>query len=102
LVPSIDLFIQLHVAKEAVASSQIEGTKTNIDEALLPKEEINPERRNNWREVDNYILAMNNTILTLQESPLSSRLLERAHKTLLKHVRREISLPMSFASARTG
>jgi len=51
LVPNIDLFIQLHVTKEALVSSRIEGTQTNIDEAILPYEEIKPERRNDWQTI---------------------------------------------------
>src|SRR4051812_9540665 len=44
IVPNIDLFIELHVTKEAVVSSRIEGTQTNIREAILPQDEISPER----------------------------------------------------------
>ncbi len=58
LVPNINLFIQLHVMKEAVISSRIEGTSTTIGEALLTEEDIRPERRDDWREVNNYTKAL--------------------------------------------
>src|SRR5665647_443271 len=78
LVPNIDLFIQLHVSKEAVISSRIEGTQTNITEAMLPVEEISPERRNDWNEVNNYTKALNESIQILAALPISSRLLKKA------------------------
>ena len=79
LVPNIDLFIQLHVTKEAVVSSRIEGTQTKMDEALLPIEDIRPERKDDWKEVNNYIKAINGAIAELQKLPLSSRLIRNTH-----------------------
>lgn len=81
LVPNIDLFIQSHFTKEAVVSSRIEDTQTNIDEALLPEEEIKLERRNDWKEVNNYISALNSAIEELKHLPISSRLLKQTHTT---------------------
>ncbi len=100
MVPNIDLFIQLHVAKEAVISSKIEGTQTRIDEALLPIESIDPERRDDWQEVNNYIQALNSAISELNTLPLSSRLLRNTHQLLMQGVRGENKQPGSFRQSQ--
>ncbi|WP_026709796.1 Fic family protein [Flavobacterium filum] len=97
---NINLFIQMHIAKEAIQSSKIEGTQTKIEEAFLSKEEISSEKRNDWEEVQNYIAAMNEAVKMLHTIPFSSRLIKQTHKILLQGVRGEHKMPGEFRTSQ--
>ncbi len=95
-VPDIDMFIIMHILKEAVVSSKIEGTRTNIADALSEEKDIEPGKRDDWLEVHNYVNAMSSAIAELEELPLSSRLLKNTHRVLLSRGRGEQKSPGEF------
>ncbi|MDD3097840.1 MAG: Fic family protein [Candidatus Cloacimonetes bacterium] len=100
IVPNVDLFISMHILKEANTSSRIEGTKTEIDDVVKSADAIVPEKRDDWQEVQNYVQAMNEAIQHLDTLPLSLRLIRRTHEILMNNVRGEHKTPGEFRTSQ--
>jgi len=99
-IPNINLFISMHVVKEATQSSKIEGTQTNIEDIFLDKNDFSIEKRNDIQEVENYIAAINLCIEKIKDIPLSSRLIKYAHRILLQTGRGQNKLPGEFRTSQ--
>ncbi len=87
-LPGSDLFVFMYVRKEAVLSSQIEGTQSSLNDVLEAEAAIvDPARPRDVHEVLNYVAAMNFGLTRLQELPVSIRLLKEIHAHLLRDTR---------------
>lgn len=97
LIPNVDLYIKMHVKIEANKSSRIEGTRTTVEEDLLDVTDINPEKRDDWEEVQNYVKATNYGVERIREGfPVCTRLIREIHEILMQGVRGEHKTPGEF------
>lgn len=97
MLPNPDLFVSMYVRKEAVLSSQIEGTQASLSDLL--EFEVSGTVRGESLDVDevvNYIHAMNYGLAQLQKLPLSGRLIRKIHRELLQGVRGQEKQPGEF------
>ena len=93
-IPNIHLFISMYVRKEALMSSQIEGTQATLEDVLDPYLEENTNRP--VGDVVNYIKATDFAINRLKELPLCNRLIKETHEVLLQGVRGQNKIPGEF------
>ena len=94
LVPNKDLFVSMYVRKEALMTSQIEGTQCTLDDILDPDLDANSNL--DVSDVVNYINAANYAIQRLQSLPLCNRLLRETHERLMEGVRGQEKNPGEF------
>lgn len=93
-IPNMDLFVSMYVRKEALLSSQIEGTQCTLDDILNPFAEENTNL--NVSDVVNYIRAEEFAIDCLQTLPLCNRLIKETHAVLMEGVRGQEKNPGEF------
>lgn len=94
LIPNIDLFLGTYVRKEALLSSQIEGTQATLEDVLNPN--VNIAINLEVNDVINYVNALNYAIKEMEKLPICNRLLCNTHKILLQGVRGQEKNPGEF------
>ena len=97
-IPNMDLFVSMYVRKEALLSSQIEGTQCTLDDVLNPLAAENANR--DVSDVINYIKATEYAIKRLSELPLCARLIKETHGVLMEGVRGQEKNPGEFRSSQ--
>jgi Fic family protein len=97
-IPSVNLFLSMYVRKEALMSSQIEGTQATLEDVLDPLMDENANR--NVADVINYIKATEFAIKRLSELPLCNRLIKETHAVLMEGVRGQERNPGEFRTSQ--
>jgi len=93
-LPDPDLFVLMYVRKEAVLSSQIEGTQSSLHDLLRAEAQLfDPDSPKDVAEVSNYVAALNHGLKRLESLPISVRLIREIHERLLRGVRGGSMLP---------
>ena len=95
-IPNPQQFIRAYVGKEAVMSSRIEGIRTTIADVFVQQEDVEPERRDDWAEVDAYIRGMDYALKRRGDLPLCNRLIKETHKVLMAQVRGQHKQPGEY------
>ena len=93
-IPNVDIFVSMYVRKEALMSSQIEGTQCTLDDILDPLMDANANR--DVSDVVNYIRATEYAIERLKTLPLCNRLIKEIHAVLMQGVRGQEKSPGEF------
>lgn len=94
LISNADLFISMYVRKEALISSQIEGTQCTLDDVLDPEVDMNANL--DVSDVVNYVKATQYAIQRLENLPLCCRLMKEVHEKLMEGVRGQDKTPGEF------
>lgn len=97
-IPNMNLFISMYVRKEALMSSQIEGTQATLEDVLNPLLDANTNR--DVADVVNYIKATEYAIERLKSLPLCNRLLRETHAVLMENVRGQEKNPGEFRTSQ--
>lgn len=101
VLPAPDLFVYMYVRKEALLSSQIEGTQSSLSDLLLfETDELSSASLDDVTEVSNYIAALNQGLKRLESLPLSLRLIKELHETLLSSGRGSLKQPGEFRTSQ--
>lgn len=101
MLPNLDLFLMMYVRKEAVFSSQIEGTQASLDDVVAYEDEIGEaENPRDVEEVVNYITAMKVGLRRLKALPVSLRLIREIHHELMQGVRGKHKNPGEFRTTQ--
>jgi Fic family protein len=100
LVPNLDHIIAMYVRKEALLSSQIEGTQASLEDIFEYESQIPIKNINDVKEVVNYIKALNHGMKRLAEFPMSIRLIKEIHEILLEGARGKEKTPGEFRKSQ--